>query len=171
MVQKKKELYHEGLEEYPRATVFIENLLFVLWLGVGAFLCWTFLPLIAWIYLGFGVTMMLFVMRIAVCKNCYYHNKRCHTGWGKLSALYCRHGEITNFCRGVAGALIPAFYGSIALVPMVLGVIAMVKQFSVVKLSAFIVFLFIITMSSVILRKKSCDTCKMKLICPGSATK
>ncbi len=171
MSKERKELFQDGYEEYPISTVLIENLFIFLWIAVGSFLCWIFMPLIAWIFLAFGLIMVLYVMRLFVCKNCYYHNKRCHTGWGKLSAIYCRQGELSDFCRGIGGILIPVFYGLIALLPLILGIISSVQSFSIIKISMIIVFLFIIVMSSVILRKKSCITCKMKSICPGSAAK
>jgi hypothetical protein len=115
--------------------------------------------------------MVLYVMRILVCRNCFYYNKRCHTGWGKLSAIYCQQGELNDFGRGIGGAIIPIFYGLMALVPFVLAVISMIQHFSIIIMSLAIVFLFIVVMSSVVLRKKSCVTCQMKHICPGSAAR
>jgi hypothetical protein len=168
MAIKQKELFEDGLDEYPLGTVVIENLFMVLWLMIGTYLCWLLKPVVAWGYLVFGLVMVLAVMRVLVCRNCYYHGKRCHTGWGKVSALYCNQGEISGFGCGVGGAIIPVFYGSIALVPLVLGVISTVKDFSLIKIGVLVGFLVIVIMSSVTLRKKSCGVCKMKGVCPGS---
>ncbi len=169
MTKEKKELFQEGREEFPVSTMVVENLFIFLWMTLGAFLCWQFEPLVGWIYLAFGFTMVLVVMRILVCKNCYYHGKRCHTGWGKLSALYCEQGEVERFGCGAGGAIVPMFYGSMALLPLVLGTITTVKAFTLIKIIQLAVFLFIVVMSSFTLRKKACAVCKMKNICPGSA--
>jgi len=171
VTKEEKKLFHEGLEEYSISTVFIENLFMFLWIAVGTFLCWIFIPLIAYIYLAFGLIMVLYVMRMLVCKNCYYYDKHCHTGWGKLSAVYCRQGEMNDFGRGISGAIIPIFYGLMALLPLILGGISIVQIFSLIKIGMAIVFLFLVVMSSVTLRKKSCIICKMKNICPGCAAK
>jgi len=166
-----KELYQDGFEEYPKSTVFIENIFMFLWIIFGSYLCWTFMPLIGWIYLGFGFVMVLFIMRILVCKNCYYHGERCHTGWGKLSAVYCKMGDLRQFGRGLSGIIVPIFYTSLALIPLILGAISLVREFSIIKICIFMTYLLISMTSSFIQRKKSCSKCKMKDICPGTAAK
>jgi len=167
VTKEEKELFQKGLDEYPISTVFVENLFMFLWITVGAFLCWIVVPVVGWVYLAVGLLMILCVMRILVCKNCYYYGKRCHTGWGKLSAIYCQQGELSHF----GGAIVPIFYGSMALFPLVLGIISIVKVFTLIKVCMVIIFLFIIVMSSFTLRKKSCTICKMKNMCPGCNVK
>ena len=164
-------LNEQGRERYPLSTVIIENLFFVLWLGIGATLMWGFMPALAVAYVIFGVVMMGVVMRISVCGSCYYHNKMCHTGWGKLSALYCRQRDLSRFGKGFSGALIPLFYGSMAVAPLVLGGISTARHFTPLKGALVALFVFVVVMSSVVLRKKSCATCKMRDICPGAAVK
>ena len=169
MSDTKKELWPEGIEEYPVSTVIIENIFIVLWLILGAYLCWVFSSIAGIVYLAFGLFMVLFVMRIFVCKNCYYHGKLCHTGWGKLSALYTDHGNEDIFCRGAIGAIVPAFYGVMALIPLIFMVISLIRDFTIMTIIIGIVFLFISSMSSIFLRKKACEKCKMKIVCPGNA--
>ena len=171
MTKEKKEIFENGLDEYPISTVFIENLFMFLWIAIGAFLCWMLVPLIGWIYLIFELTMVLFVMRILVCKHCYYHGKLCHTGWGKLSAIYCQQGELSHFGCGIGGAIIPIFYGAMALLPLIFGIISIINTYSFFKICIIIIFLFVVVMSSFTLRKRSCEICKMKNMCPGSAAK
>ena len=164
-------MFTDGLDKFPISTVFVENLFMLLWIVTGTFICWISVPLIGWIYLTFGLSMVLCIMRILVCKNCYYHGKLCHTGWGKLSAIYCKQGELNHFGCGVSGKIIPIFYGSMALLPLIIGIISIINNFSVFRICILILFLFVVVMSSFTLRKKSCEICKMKLICPGSAAK
>lgn len=171
MNKEQQTIYEQGLEQYSIGTIVTENVFMALWLAIGAYLCWLLMPLIGWIYLGFGLTMVLFVMRILVCGKCYYHGKRCHTGWGKLSALYCKQGDVKDFGKGISGAIIPLFYGLMALIPLVTGIIATIKNFTFITLVVIVVFLFVVVMSSFTLRKKSCAQCKMKHLCPGCAAK
>jgi hypothetical protein len=59
-----------------------------------------FLPL----YVAF---MHLFLLRKVLCRNCYYYDKRCCTGWGKLAPLYGEKGDEADFTGGLA---LPAFF-------------------------------------------------------------
>jgi hypothetical protein len=169
MTKQKKQLNPQGLETYPLKTILTENIFMLLWITIGTYLIWTFKPTIAWAYLAFTLTMVLFIMRILVCKNCYYHGKFCHTGWGKLSALYCKQGKIEHFGCGFSGAIIPIFYGSIALLPLILGITTLIKAFSIVNLIVIVGFVVVVVMSSYTLRKKACGVCKMRDLCPGAA--
>ncbi len=166
-----EKLFNAGLEKYPFSTVIIENALILSWILSGSYLCKLFLPVLGWVYLVFGMSMVLVVMRILVCKNCYYHGKMCHTGWGKLSALYCKQGEITRFGCGFTGKMIPLFYASMTFIPIIFGVVSIVMNFSFLSMSVLVVFLGVAMLSSFTFRKKACGQCKMKIICQGSLAK
>jgi len=86
-------IYEQGLEEYPKTSAVIGNLFMILWIALGAVACWLFYPLIAWIYLAFAVIMVFVVLRKLVCPNCYYYDKWCNIGWGKLCALFFKKGD------------------------------------------------------------------------------
>jgi hypothetical protein len=130
----KPKLFNNGFEKYPITTVLLENSLMLIWILTGAYLCALISPTVGWVYLAFGLSMVLVIMRILVCRNCYYYSKRCHTGWGKLSAMYCKPGNISRFGCGAAGAVIPIFYSSMALIPLILGIISFVKSFTSIAL-------------------------------------
>lgn len=168
---KKVNLFDAGLERYPLSTVILENTLILIWILSGGYLCKIILPAIGMIYLVYGFSMVYVIMRIVVCRNCYYHDKVCHTAWGKLSALYTKQGEITRFGCGFSGKMIPIFYASMVIIPLITGVISLVKYFSFVDLGILLLFITVSILSSVTFRKKACVKCKMKEICPGSLGK
>lgn len=170
-MKKEVNLYENGLEEYPWLVVLAENLALAGWILIGAVIAWQFSLLIALSYLGFALTMILVVMRKLVCTRCYYYGKRCHLGWGLISKALFRQGEIVEFesCPGIRFA--PIFFGLLAIIPLILGVILLIQSFSFFTAGLQALLLISIIYSSVISRKKSCAPCKMKLICPGSAVK
>jgi hypothetical protein len=86
-----------GLEEYPKSTIVLANLMMVLWLVLGTIASWFFSPVAAAIYTLFGVLMVFFVLRKIICTNCYYYDKWCAMGWGKLAALFFKQGDIGKF--------------------------------------------------------------------------
>ena len=164
-------IYEQGLEEYPKTSAVMGNLFMILWIALGTVACWLFYPLIAWIYLAFAVIMVFVVLRKLVCPNCYYYDKWCNIGWGKLCALFFKKGDMEKFSTSPGIKIAPLVYGSLTLIPFILLVISMFKGFSLIKLSVVVLLVLIGFYSGTISRKKSCAKCRMRLICPGSAIK
>jgi hypothetical protein len=170
-MKQKKTLFEEGPDEFPVLKVVQGNLLMVIWILLGGIGCWLFHPLAAWIYLAVAVVMVYIVLRRLVCTNCDYYGKRCALGWGKLSALMFRQGSIELFAGSIGVKLAPVTYGLLSLVPLVFIIISLVQGFAVVKVVVLVLLLLISVYSGGISRRKGCADCRMKLICPGAATK
>ena len=164
-------IYEQGLEEYPKTSAVIGNLFMIFWIALGTTACWLSYPLIAWIYLAFAVIMVFVVLRKLACPNCYYYDKWCNIGWGKLCALFFKKGDIEKINTSLGIKIAPLVYGSLTLIPFILLVISMFKGFSLIKLSVVVLLVLIGFYSGTISRKKSCAKCRMRLICPGSAIK
>jgi len=164
-------LYEQGLEEYPKLGIIFGNFVMILWIILGTIACYFFHPLIALIYLVFAVIMIFLVLRKLVCTNCYYYGKWCPVGWGKLSALFFKKGSIEKFSTGLGIKLAPFTYGLLTLIPVVLIIISVIQKFDTSKIIVLILLILISFYSGAISRKKSCQNCKMRLICPGCAAK
>ena len=165
------ELYEQGLEEYPRSSIIVGNLLMILWIALGTIACWYLSSLVAWIYLAFAVVMVGIILRKLVCTSCYYYDKWCCLGWGKLSALLFKQGEIGKFNESAGQKLAPLTYGLLSLVPLILIIIAMFHEFSLSKVIVLLLLVSVSFYSGTINRKKTCAACKMRLMCKGSAVK
>jgi len=161
----------DGLEEYSRATVIIGNLVMAVWIGLGTAACYFFNHVVAWVFLAVALLMVFVVLRKLVCTNCYYYDRWCSTGWGKLSALMFKQGRLEKFNDSIGIKLAPATYGLLTLAPLVFGTISAVRDFSVVKVVVLVCLLLIGFYSGAISRKRSCARCKMRGFCRGSAIK
>ena len=170
-VKEEIRIYEQGLEEHPKGSIVLGNLLMALWIALGTISCWFLCPLVAWIYLAFAVVMVGIVLRKLVCTDCYYYDKWCPIGWGKLSALFFKKGNIEEFNTSIGLKLAPLTYGLLSLIPLILVVISMFQGFTISKIIVSILLVLISFYSGTINRKKSCARCKMRLICPGSAVK
>lgn len=170
-MKKSMGLYSNGLEKYPKNMIVIENTVLSVWVIMGAVILWRLNALAAVLYVGYAFIMILFIMRKLVCTHCYYFDKMCHMGWGKIAALFFKQGDINKFesCFGMKVA--PVFFISLALFPLVFGTVSLVLSFSSLTLILLMIFVPIVAYSSIVLRKKSCNICKMKTICSGSAVK
>ncbi len=171
MTKGKIDIFEQGLEEHPKATIILANLVMLIWIASGTIACWFLHPLIAWIYLAVALTMVGVVLRKLVCINCYYYGKWCGTGWGKLAALLFKEGDMEKFSTSSGVKLAPGVYGLLSLIPIVLVVVAIIMEFTVPKIIVLAVLLLVSVYSGFISRKKGCVNCKMKLACPGNADK
>jgi len=170
---KKQKLYEEGLENYPKATVFLTNVLLLLWFGFAVYgmsaLKFAELPIISIIYLLFAIIMLGFVLRKHLCTHCYYYNKLCGTGWGKLSSGLFKE-KSGNYELGIK--LAGLTWGLLTVIPIVAIPVAMFLhgEFLVpggISLTGFLAIMVINQFG----RKKGCAQCKMRYICKASAAK
>jgi hypothetical protein len=164
-------IFEQGLEEHPKTTIILANVVMAIWIASGTMACWFLHPLVGWIYLAIALTMVGVVLRKVVCTNCYYYGKWCGTGWGKLAALFFKEGDMEKFSTGSGIKLAPGVYGLLSLIPMVLVVISIIMEFTVPKIIVLAVLLLVSIYSGFLSRKKGCVNCKMKLACPGNADK
>jgi len=170
-VPKELQLYEQGLEEYPKADVAVGNVMMLLWIALGALGCYFLHPAVAWVFLAVALAAVYIVLRKLVCTNCYYYGKRCSMGWGALSALLFKQGDMSRFDTGVGIKIAPLVYGLLTLIPLVTLAISMAISFSIAKTIVLVLLLAVSACSGTVSRKKSCTRCKMRLICPGSALK
>lgn len=164
-------LNNNGLEEYPWSVVIMENLEIAVWIFLGTFLIAGLSEKLGIVYLSTALLMILVIMRKLLCTRCYYYGKRCHVGWGKISAAFFKQGDISEFSACAGSKIAPVFFGLLALVPILSGAIVMFKNPSLTNGIALFLLLAAVIHSSVFSRKKSCGQCKMNLVCPASAAK
>src|SRR4030043_477836 len=151
------QIYEQGFEEFPKSQIVLGNLLMLLWIALGTAACWFLHPTAAWIYLTIALLMVFIVLRWLVCTNCYYYGRGCPIGGGKLSALLFKQGSIEKFSKSPGVKLAPITYGMLSLIPLVLVIVALVKDFTAPKLVILILLLLVSGYSAVGNRKKSCS--------------
>ena len=164
-------LYEQGLEEYPKVGIVLNNLVVILWITLGTIVCWFFHPLVGWAFLALAIIMIYGVLRKLVCTNCYYYDRWCPMGWGKLCALLFREGDIERFDAGPGMRVGSLTYGFLGAVPLILVVISILQEFSSPKIVVLGLLSLTLAYMGVISRKKNCERCKVRFICPGSAAK
>jgi len=170
---EKQKLYEKGLENYPKATVFLTNVLLLIWFGFAAYgmsaLKLRGLPIISIIYLLFAVIMLGFVLRKHLCTHCYYYNKLCGTGWGKLSSRLFEE-KSGNYELGMK--LAGLTWGLLIIIPIVAIPLAMfLHEESLVPGGISLIGFLAIMVINQFMRKKGCAQCKMRHICKASAAK
>jgi hypothetical protein len=164
-------LYEKGLDNYRISTIFLGNLMMLIWIVLGTLAVWFFNQLLAGLFLAFALIIVYVVLRKLVCTNCYYYNKWCVYGWGKLSAKMFKKGKIENFNDGIGIRIAPLLYGLLTIIPIILIIISIILVFDYTKIGALVLLLAISFYSGGVARKTACSNCKMKSFCRGSTVK
>lgn len=163
------ELYDKGLEKYKTSSIFISNLMMIIWIALGTIAVWLFNTLLAGVFLFFAIITIYVFLRKLVCTNCYYYDRWCAFGWGKLSAKMFKRGNIENFNESIGIRIAPIVYGLLAIIPFIAIIAAIVLAFDYTKIIV-LIFLVAISVYSVgVGRKAACSSCKMRSSCKGSA--
>ncbi len=170
---EKSKIYEEGLENYPKATVVLTNVLLLLWFGFAAYgmsaLKFAGLPVVSIGYLLFALVMLGFVLRKHLCTQCYYYDKWCGSGWGKLSSCLFRY-KSGNYEIGLK--LAGVTWGLLTIIPVIAIPLAMFMygDFLISGGISLTGFLVIMAMNQ-FGRKTGCSQCKMRYICGASAAR
>ncbi len=160
-----------GKESFPLSSIIGENLLYIsIWLLAG-YLLW---PI--WILFGVPILTIIWGLLVVViqillkkhnCSGCYYYDKLCHLGWGKISSAMFEQNS-GNLQTGIKLSL---FY---IIPPPLIFLTSLV--FAIIKNPTWdywmILILFtILNVISFPIRKKGCSLCTMRKVCIGSAVK
>jgi hypothetical protein len=164
-------LSDSGKEQYPMSRIIIGNILIALWLIVGCVAVWFYSPILATIYLIVAVLTVYIILRKLVCTNCYYYDKWCSMGWGKIASALFKRGNIEQFNESIGLRLAPIVYGLLTIFPLIVVLLVLIFEFDYYKLAVLVILLFFSVYSGSISRKSACADCKMKTTCKGSAVK
>jgi hypothetical protein len=170
MMQEGK-LNENGKEQYPMSRVVIGNIMIILWLVVGTIAVWFFSPLVATLYLIVAVITVYLILRKLVCTNCYYYDKWCSMGWGKIASALFKQGKIEEFNESIGLRLAPLVYGLLTIFPLIVVLVVLIGEFDYYKVAVLVILLFFALYSGSISRKSACASCKMNTTCRGSAVK
>ncbi len=148
----------------PLIAIFISIICYIL----GAVILLGFGIIVAFLYLVYclGVEMLVIFRS---CKHCYYYNRVCGLGKGKIASLFTKKGDPKKFTeRNVSSSdLIPDFL--VTVFPIVGGVILLALNFSFIR-TGMIILLAILSFggTAIIRGNLACKYCKQKEIgCPA----
>jgi len=170
-MNEQQNLFEDGLEQHPIGQIIIGNLIMLIWFILGALACWYFYPILGLVYFSVAFVLVYIVLRKVVCVNCYYYDKWCGLGWGKLCAILFKKGSVEEFSTSIGLKLAPATYGLLMIIPLILLIVSIIQSFSWYKIIVLVLLLLVSFYSGGPGRRVACSRCKMNIICPGSTVK
>ncbi len=160
-----------GTESFPLSRIIGENLLYIATWVLAGYLLWPLwtpsgLPLLTIIW-AFLVIVVQILLKKHNCSGCYYYDKLCHLGWGKISSAMFKKDS----GNPKTGTKLSLFY---IVPPPVIFMTSLI--FAIITKPTwvywFILVLFLIfNVASFPVRKNGCSLCAMRDACPGSAVK
>ncbi len=155
-------------EAYSIPWMISENVLYLSTWFLAGWLLWPFqfrgypAATIGW---GILVVLIQIFLKKHNCSGCYYYGKSCHLGWGKLSSLMFPQ----NSGNPDTGKKLILFY--IVSPPAILILSVTAGTLMTVDTTYWMLFgLFVVlNILAVTLRPKTCKSCAMRNVCPGSA--
>jgi len=169
----KEKLYENGIEEAKKSYVIFENVLFIVLIALGFLGMYPLgvngVPIVSILYALFVLIMLVFVLRKHLCTGCYYYDKWCHCGWGKLSSAMFKKDSGNQELGGKLAGLTWGILMGLPIIGMI-AVVIMGKVSLTDELTFFVPFIVLVIING-ILHVKDCQKCKMRFICPGSGAK
>jgi len=160
-----------GKESFPLSWIIGENLFYLAMWVLAGYLLWPIwtplgLPLLTTIWAVLVVAVQI-LLKKHNCSGCYYYDKLCHLGWGKISSAMFKQ-DSGNLKTGMRLSL---FY---IVPPPVIFLTSLI--FAIIKnptlLYWVVLVLFVIlNVASFPVRKRGCRLCAMREVCSVSAAK
>jgi hypothetical protein len=156
-------------EQYPVAIVIVANLVSLLIYSIGVYILLKFGIIWAVCYIIF-ILVQEFRLISRHCVDCYYFDKTCAFGKGRLSSLFFRKGDPEKFSRmTITGKdIIPDFL--VFIVPVLAGIFLLVQEFTWTILILVIALLLLGFPGNALVRGHlACGHCKQREIgCPAA---
>lgn len=155
-------------ERFPTSIVFLSNGLSISIYAIGFYILAQCGILWAALYLLYCGWMEIRLLRHS-CVNCYYYDKVCAFGKGKLCALLFKQGDPRKFAEKPFRwlDLLPDFL--VLIFPLIGGIVLLVIDFNWIILVLLVVLLFLSFSGNAFIRGSyACKYCKQKeLGCPA----
>ncbi|MBU0765304.1 MAG: hypothetical protein KJ607_10770 [Bacteroidetes bacterium] len=161
----------QGTDSFHVSQIIGENLLFLSTWILAGYLLWP-----VWSPSGIPALTIFWILLVVIvqvllkkhnCSGCYYYDKRCHLGWGKISSALFKQ-DSGNLKAGLRFSL---FYIVTPPAVLVTSVIFGITQHpSWIYWLMLVIFVFLNVISFPV-RKSGCSACTMRETCSGSAVK
>ncbi len=155
-------------EHYPLWILFVSNLIALATYFIGAFIIYQAGLVWMFFYLASVIFLEVRLLR-GHCVDCYYYGKRCAFGKGKICSLFFKKGSPKRFCQMKLAWKDLAPDLMVGLIPMVIGIMYAVLDFSWLMLVLVVILFLLISFGNAIVRGSfACRYCRQReLGCPA----
>ena len=164
MSDKSQAVEFSFCENYPKHVIIIRWIVLSIAFGLGIYILLGFHYMLAIIYIIYSVITLTLILPLSRCVSCFYHGKLCNTGWGKIAAYLFKKGDESKYVEHYNYAI---FLHLLWLIPLLVALLQSVRQRDLFALSIFVIYLFILFVEKIILKKLCCKRCHQREFCPA----
>jgi hypothetical protein len=158
----------QAFEKYPGWAVFVHWLIFLIVYFASTYIISQFSRFWAGVYILYIILLEIWTYKEG-CSICYYYNKRCFSGRGKIAPLFFKKGDPQKFCQKKVTVwnLLP--HALVTLLPIIIGVILLIKDFNwLILVLAVIPVLNWFVGNQIVFGKIACPHCsQVRICCPA----
>jgi hypothetical protein len=116
-----------------------------------------------WAVVGYLVLLALagYGMLALVCARCYYYDRRCATGVGKVVALFFKKGQEEEFGQTASQKAVTLLLAVVLLLPLVGGVVSVVVGYSTLRLVLLVAWVALLVAGLTPHPRLACSHCKL----------
>ena len=151
-------------ENYPVHIIIIHWIILLLAFALGIYILHGLHYVLAIIYIVYSLTALTLILPLSRCVSCFYYGKLCNTGWGKIAAYLFKKGDESKYVDYYNYAI---FLHLLWLGPLFVALLQLVRKREILALSIFVIYLFILFVEKIILKKLGCKRCHLREFCPA----
>jgi hypothetical protein len=157
----------ECYDSFPKSTVIYNLLILGGAMVVGVIVL---AQLGAWFAVGYLALLALtgYGMLALICARCYYYDRRCATGIGKVVARFFKKGQEEEFGQTASQKAVTLLLAIVLLLPLVGGIASLVVGYSTLRLALLAAWLILLVAGLAPHPRLVCSHCKLaeKGCCP-----
>ena len=123
-----------------------------------------------WAVVGYLVLLALtgYSMLALICARCYYYDRRCATGVGKVVALFFKKGQEEEFGQTASQKAVMLLLAIVLLLPLVGSIVSLVVGYSMLRLVLLVALLALLVAGLAPHPRLVCSHCRLaeKGCCP-----
>ena len=156
------------LDKYPIPTITVSIFVSLAIYGIGAYIMFWVGIVSLTIYLIFIIGLEILLYRKS-CKDCYYYDKLCAFGKGKIACLIIKKGNPDDFAKRPVSwrSVVPDLL--VTLIPIITAVVLMIVDFHWILLIMLVLLIALTSAGNSYVRGyRACKYCKQReLGCPA----
>ena len=151
-------------ENYPKHIIIIRWIVLLLAFGLGIYILLGLHYMLTIIYIVYSLIALTIILPLSRCVSCFYHGKFCNTGWGEIAAYLFKKGDESKYVDHYNYAI---FLHVLWLIPLLVALLQLVRQRNILVLVIFLIYILVLFMEKVVLKKLCCERCHQREFCPA----
>jgi hypothetical protein len=150
--------------DYPWYIIILRWIILSIIFALGIYIIYQLSQILAWIYILYSVFGLTLVLPLVRCVHCYYYDRWCNVGWGKMAKYLFKKGNQEEYISKYPFAIL--LY-PLWLFPLLIAIILLLRGRNLVSLISLLAYVLLLIIEKLVLRFVACQNCHQKNFCPA----